>query len=44
MIKQRTDFINTDRLRREKEIADAIALKKSLEVEANFYVRVANVK
>ena len=30
MIKQRTDVINSDRLRREKEIAEAIALKKSL--------------
>lgn len=30
MLKQRVDVINSDRLRREKEIADALALKKSL--------------
>ena len=43
-ISQRRQQENTDRLRKENEIADSIKLKKKIEVEGNCYVRLLNVK
>jgi hypothetical protein len=44
MLSQRKQVRDEDRLRREREIAESLALRKAMEVEGNCYVRKTRVK